>query len=154
MTWRHAPHGEQLPAAASRQVTARAANGRAALYSIPDLAQAGELNVRLPVQCGALSPGGAQIALGCDDGKVRFLAVDGLEDSAVYVTLTRTSHRTTTALGRIFGKSKLQHAYSCTCPACRNSFQLLDPKTQPPGKCPHCKRRLRLTAATRVLPDK
>jgi WD40 repeat protein len=130
------------------------ANGRVAIHSAPQLTEVGELNVRLPLQCAALSPSGEQVALGCDDGKLRFLAVEGLEDSAFFVTATRTSRRTTTLLGRLFGKSKVEHAYSCTCPICRNSIQFPDASTQQPRHCPHCKRPLRLNKATRVVPEK
>lgn len=130
------------------------ANGRVAIHSIPQLTEQGELNVRLPLQCATLAPSGAQIALGCDDGRVRFLAVDGLEESAFFITPTRTSQRTTTTLGRLFGKSKVQHAYNCVCPVCRHSFQLPEASAQQPRHCPHCKRPLRLSAATRVAPEK
>jgi WD40 repeat protein len=129
------------------------ANGRVAIHTVPQLMEVGEFNVRLPLQCAALSPNGEQIALGCDDGKLRFLSVDGLEQSAFFVTATRTSKKTTTVLGRLFGKTKVQHSYTCTCPACRNAFQVPDDSTQQPRHCPNCKRQLRLSAATRVLPE-
>jgi WD40 repeat protein len=129
------------------------ANGRVAILSAPQLSEVGELNVRLPLQCAALSPNGEQIALGCDDGKLRFLSVDGLEESAFFVTATRTSKRTTTVLGRLFGKTKVQHSYTCICPVCRSAFQVPDDSTHQPRHCPNCKRQLRLSAATRVLPE-
>jgi WD40 repeat protein len=130
------------------------ASGKVAIHSVPQLAEQGELNVRLPVQCGALSASGQQIALGCDDGKVRFLAIDGLEDSAFFITPTRTSHRTTTVLGRLFGKSKVEHSFACTCPVCRKSFQVPEASRQQARVCPHCKRPVRLSTAARVVPDK
>jgi len=129
------------------------ANGRVAMHSVPELKEQGELNVRLPLQCGALAPGGAQIALGCDDGKVRFVAIDGIEDSAFLITPTRTSQRTTTVLGRLFGRSKVEHTFACTCPACRKSFQVPEANGLKPRLCPNCKRPLRLSAATRVVPE-
>ena len=130
------------------------ANGRVAIHAAPELTGQAELNVRLPLQCGTLSPGGTHIALGCDDGKIRFLAVDGLEESPVFVTPTRTSQRTTTALGRLFGTSRVEHAYSCTCPACRQSFQLPEAAPQQPRRCPHCARPLRINATARVAAEK
>jgi WD40 repeat protein len=129
------------------------ANGRVAIHTAPQLTEVGELNVRLPLQCAALSPNGEQIALGCDDGKLRFLSVDGLEQTTFFVTATRTSKKTTTVLGRLFGKTKVQHSYTCTCPVCRNAFQVPDDSTHQPRHCPNCKRQLRLSAATRVLPE-
>jgi WD40 repeat protein len=130
------------------------ANGRLALHSAATLQEQHELHVRLPLQCAALAPSGSQVAIGCDDGKVRFLAVDGLECAPLLVTPTRTSHRTSTMLGRLFGKSKLEHAYACTCPACRQSFQLTDAYSGKPSPCPHCRRPLRFSTATRVVPEK
>jgi hypothetical protein len=112
------------------------------------------LNVRLPLQCAALAPSGAQVAVGCDDGKVRFLAIDGLEDSAFFVTATRTSQRISTGLGRLFGKSRVEHAYTCICPACRHSFQLAEAAPEQPRHCPRCRRALRFSSAMRVGPDK
>jgi WD40 repeat protein len=130
------------------------ANGRLAIHLAPTLEAQGELSVRLPVQCAMLSPSGNQIALGCDDGKVRFLAVDGLEGMPLLVTPTRTSQRISTGLGRFFGKSRVRHAYACTCPACRGSFELAEAAAGQPSPCPHCSRPLRFITATRVLPEK
>lgn len=130
------------------------ANGRLAMLSAPSLQEKYETNVRLPMQCAALSPGGSQIALGCDDGKVRFLAVEGHESTPLLVTPTRTSQRKSTGLGRLFGKSRIEHAYACTCPACRQSFQLAEAYSGKPSPCPHCRRPLRFSTATRVVAEK
>jgi WD40 repeat protein len=129
------------------------ANGRVAIHSVPELKEQGDWNVRLPLQCGTLAPAGNQIALGCDDGKVRFLAIDGIEDSAFFITPTRTSQRTTTVLGRLFGRSKVEHTFACVCPACRKSFQVPEANGKQARLCPHCKRPVRLSATARVVPD-
>jgi WD40 repeat protein len=128
-------------------------NGRLAIHAIPTLEERSESHVRLPVQYATLSPDGTQIALGCDDGKVRFLAVDGLEDSAYFVTPIRSSQRTTTVLGRLFGKSKVQNTYLFTCPGCRRKSEIPEEAAGKPNPCPHCRRPLRFSASTRVLPE-
>src|SRR5262249_41758705 len=130
------------------------ANGRLAILSVPSLQERYEMNVRLPVQCATLSPGGSQVALGCDDGKVRFLAVEGHESTPLLVTPTRTSQRISTTIGGPFGRSRVEPAYACTCPACRQSFQLAEAYSGKPSPCPHCRRPLRFSTATRVVPEK
>lgn len=128
-------------------------SGRLLLHSVPALTRQAELALRLPVQCAALAPGGGLVAVGCDDGRVRLVTVEGLDDSALVVTPTRTSRRTTTVLGRLLGKSRLEHCYSCLCPGCRQTFELREAEPGRPRICPHCCRPLRLSAATRVVPD-
>jgi WD40 repeat protein len=128
--------------------------GRLGCYSVPELAEQGQLITRLPVQCGDLASSGNQIALGCDDGRVHFVSVAGLDQSPLVITPLKTSRRTATVLDRLFGRSRVTAAYSCTCPACGHSFEL--PATSPgqPAPCPHCRRSLRLSALTRVAAEK
>jgi WD40 repeat protein len=130
------------------------ANGRLLLCTVPGLQVRAELVTRIPLQCAMLAPNGARIALGCDDGRVRFVAVEGLDGAPLVVTATRTSQRTTTVLGRLLGKTQLRHRYSCTCPSCQQSFELPEAVPGQPRPCPHCRRPLRFSAATRVIPEK
>ena len=130
------------------------ATGRVAVHSVPSLQEKTEVHVRLPVQCGTLAPHGCQIAIGCDDGKVRFLTVSGLDGSALVITPTRRSQRTTTVLGRLLGKTRVCHRYSCMCPGCRQSFDLPEAIPGKAQTCPNCRRPLRLSPATRVAPEK
>ncbi|HZT80592.1 MAG TPA: WD40 repeat domain-containing protein [Gemmataceae bacterium] len=128
--------------------------GRLTLFAVPSLQDGVELHTRLSLQCAALSPAGHQIALGCDDGRVRFVAVEGAEQKPLVVTPTRTSRRTATVLDRLLGRSRVKHAYSCTCPACRQPFNLPESGPAAAGTCPNCHRALRFSPVHRLVPEK
>jgi WD40 repeat protein len=68
------PHGDTL-------VTVDV-NGLVAMHSVPDLAEVGTLVTRLPVLCADLDAAGSWIALGCGDGRVQFVKVEGTEPRA------------------------------------------------------------------------
>jgi WD40 repeat protein len=128
-------------------------HGRLALYSVPELQLTAGLATRLGVQCADLDAAGSRIALGCGDGRVTFVSVDGFDEAPLLVTPTQVNRRTATPLQRLFGRSTLEHAYSCTCPVCRHAFEV--PKA-PPGHaaaCPRCRRQLRLSTALRIAPE-
>jgi WD40 repeat protein len=125
------------------------ANGRLTLHTLPDLQIASELPTRLPVQCGELAPSGARLALGCGDGRVHFVAVDGLESVPLAVTATKTSRTTASMFQRLFGRSQVTQAYQCTCPACRQSFELPGVSSQS-AACPNCRRHVRVCAVTQA----
>jgi WD40 repeat protein len=125
--------------------------GRLALHPVPDLEPASEVATRHALQCAELAPSGDRIALGCGDGYVRLVAVDGFDSAPLVVTPTQTSRQTAGNLfQRLFGKRRITHAYHCTCPACRQSFEL--PRTTPaqPAPCPNCHRSLRLSPFVRT----
>jgi WD40 repeat protein len=129
---------------AASLVTAEA-TGRLRLFSVPDLKEQTSLDMGLPILCGDLAPSGAQLALGGADGKIHFVAVDGFDRAPLVVTATRTSRRTATPLQRLLGKSRMVPAYSCTCPACRQSFELLGKNFTSQTLCPRCRRQLRIS---------
>jgi WD40 repeat protein len=122
------------------------ASGRLALFALPELRKLTELNTRLAVQCAALAPSGGQLALGCDDGRVRFTAVEGFEGAALAVTATEKSQRTATGLQKLFGRSRLVRLVAGTCPVCRREFELPGQAPRQPWQCPGCKRSLRVGA--------
>jgi WD40 repeat protein len=125
------------------------ANGRLTLHTLPDLELTSELVTRFPVQCGEVAPSGAQLALGCGDGHVYFIAVDGLESVPLAVTATKTSRTTASMFQRLFGRSRVTQAYQCTCPACRQSFDLPGvPKEA--AACPNCRRPIRVCAVAQA----
>jgi WD40 repeat protein len=125
-------------------------NGRVALHSVPDLELLAELATRLAVQCADITPSGSQLALGCGDGQVRFAALEGYDHVPLLVTPTQTSRLQATLLQRLFGKSRVIFAYECTCPVCRQSFEL--PGTSPgqTAPCPYCRRHLRISSLMRT----
>jgi WD40 repeat protein len=125
-------------------------NGLVTLHTLPRLEKRERLATRLAVQCAELSPSGNQIALGCGDGRVHFLAVDGFDNSPLLVTPTEAKVRTTTVLQRLFGRCTVAKTYRCTCPVCRQSFTLPVTALGQPAPCPHCRQRLRLSLMTRI----
>jgi WD40 repeat protein len=127
------------------------AHGRIVLHSVPDLEPRAELVTRLAVQSAEVSPAGDQVALGCADGQVRFVAVDGFDSLPLLATLTQT-HRESrrNVFQRLFGKSALVPAYHCTCPACRQSFELPLHSPSQAAPCPHCRRNLRMSPFIRA----
>jgi WD40 repeat protein len=124
-------------------------HGRAVLHSLPELREVQEVPTRRAVQCAELAPDGATIALGCEDGRVRFLAVDGLDAAALLVTPTQTTRQTQSRLQKLFGRRNVTHAYACTCPSCRHAFELPHGALGRPASCPSCRRSLRLSQVAR-----
>jgi WD40 repeat protein len=127
--------------------------GRLALYGVPELNLTSALATRLAVQCADLDAAGTRIALGCADGRVYFVNVEGLDEAPLLVTPTQTTRRTATALQRLFGRSSLRLAYTCTCPICRHSFEVDRAVPGQPTPCPRCRRALRLSSTLRVLTE-
>jgi WD40 repeat protein len=119
--------------------------GRLSAHSLPDLEERLEATTDLHVQCAQLAPAGNFLALGCEDGKVRMVALDGFDSVPLVVTPRQTSRRTATAWQRFFGKSTLVNTYQCTCPVCRQSFELPSNESSAPLPCPHCSRSLRIS---------
>lgn len=127
--------------------------GRIFLLSIPDLELQAELNLGCEVLTGDLSPSGMQFALGCADGNVRFIAVDGVENRSLLVVATRLFKESTSMLGRFFGsKPRMVSAYQYTCPSCR---RLAEVSALPgsPVVCPQCQRTLRISTRVRQLQE-
>lgn len=120
------------------------AHGRLTLHSVPDREPLAERVTRLPVQCAALSPLGTTLALGCADGRVHMVQLDGAEDRPLVVTPTETIRLRRSAWGRLLGRPQFVNSYSCTCPACRHAVELPDGQPGTSAVCPGCQRSLRL----------
>jgi hypothetical protein len=91
------------------------------------------------------------MALGCGDGWTRFVALEGFENIPLLVTPTQTSRMQASLFERLLGKRRVILAYQCTCPVCRQSFEL--PGTTPgqTAACPHCSRDLRISSLMRAV---
>ncbi len=121
------------------------AKGRVVLHALPSLEVLAELETGWSVQCGALAPGGGQLSLGCGDGVVRFVAIDGTEEAPLLVKVSLTERHTANAFQRMLGRSRVVSAFSCKCPVCRRQFELPHGAPGQPAPCPHCRRKLRVS---------
>jgi WD40 repeat protein len=124
------------------------AAGRLTLHRLPDLQVCSELHTSLPVQCAELAPSGATIALGCRDGRLGFVAVEGFDQAPLTITATQTLRTPPGGLRRLFSRAKPKLVYLCTCPACRQSFELPGTEPDQSAACPGCSRHVRVGAVT------
>jgi len=115
------------------------------LHSVPDLEVQSQLETRLPVQCAELAPVGGQIALGCSDGRVYLVAVEGFDSAPLLITPTQKGRESANVLQRLFGKRSITYTYLCTCPACRQPFEIPCSGPGQAASCPSCHRNLRLS---------
>lgn len=125
------------------------ASGRLFLMTTPSFEVQAQVQAPFKAMCGDLSPNGAQLALGGEDGVVHFLAVEGLEEASLVVTPKESVKEESSFLGRVFGRPSVRRTLSYTCPACRRAVEAaaLPPQTH----CPFCRRRLRVNVRTPVL---
>src|SRR5439155_5111671 len=111
------------------------AQGRLTLHALPDLRKLAELSIKAAVQCAALAPSGSQLALGCDDGRIRLVTIEGFDSVPLAVTATQTSRRTATRFQRLFGRSQLVRAVAGSCPVCGRAFELPQSGPLQPWPC-------------------
>jgi WD40 repeat protein len=123
--------------------------GRVVLHALPGLGESQELSTRRAVQCAELAPDGRSLALGCEDGRVAFLAVDGLDVRPIFVTPKEKARTEPGTWRRLFGGRAPAPAYACTCPTCRHAFELTGAALGRPWACPACRRPLRVSAVAR-----
>jgi len=122
--------------------------GHVVLFSLPALQPQFQLSAQLPVQCGALSTGGTQLALGGSDGQVHFLAVEGLEGRPLVVMTTRSTREISAGWQRLLGRRRVANVFTCICPSCRQPIELLETLPAEPVPCPHCRQTLRYNKRT------
>jgi WD40 repeat protein len=129
------------------------AEGWMALLSLPDLQLQAQLDTGAKALCGDLAPSGTQAALGGEDGRVRFVALEGFDGASLFVTATRGLRATSGVLGRLFGKTRLVPTYLFTCPVCRKISERSDAPAGRPFPCPGCRRDLRIGATVAELQE-
>jgi WD40 repeat protein len=122
------------------------ADGAVVLLSLPGFEVVSEIAVGHKVMCADLSPSGALLAVGGEDGYLYQVAIQGDNVGPLFVTPTRTQKVTTSLLGRLFGRAaSLTEAFAITCPRCRASSEM---RTLPekPIRCRHCGQAIRINA--------
>ncbi len=90
------------------------------------------------------------IALGCGDGRVSLVAVEGFDSAPLAVTAKRSFRDGAGVFRRLLGGSRPTPVYLCTCPACRQSFELPGTAPEQPTPCPGCRRRVRACLVTQA----
>jgi WD40 repeat protein len=126
------------------------AKGWMVMLEVPSLAPKFELNTGLRVMCGELGSTGNQIALGCEDGQLHLVGLEGFEDSPLVVTATQATRTTSTFLDRLLGTTRNVTVYNYTCPTCQTPVESKGLLAQP-FPCPHCNRRLRFNSRVAQL---
>ncbi len=120
------------------------AEGLLTLLSAPGFEVQDQLALEAKTLCGALAPAADQLVVGGEDGRVRFVAVGGFEETALPVTVTQGIGQASVGLDRLFGRTRSVPVYRFTCPACRAGAEGTG---DPPGgefACRGCGRRLRV----------
>jgi WD40 repeat protein len=126
------------------------ATGRVAVHALPDLNEESNLATRFAVQCADLSPAGGVLALGCRDGGVRLVALDGFDQNPIVVLATRaTAEQAAKGIGRLFGQSRTVSVVYGTCPVCRGTFEAAEHTAGETAECPGCGRALRIARILR-----
>src|SRR5207248_2794277 len=123
-------------------------DGHVSLFSLPALLPQFQLSSQVPVQCGALSTRGTQLALRGSEGQVHFLAVEGPEDRPLLVTATRSTREISAGWQRLLGRRRVANVFTCTCPSCCQPIELLETLPTEPIPCPHCRQTLRYNKRT------
>lgn len=126
------------------------AAGNLELHSVPELQTQVQLATRRPAQCGALSPRGDQMAVGGEDGAVRFVTVEGIENQPLVVTATQSTRVSASRLQKFFGRSSVTNVYAAVCPTCRHPVEYENTLPNDSAPCPHCRRLLRFNRKTLV----
>ena len=125
--------------------------GRLTLHELPSLRETSELAARHPVACSAVAPNCKQLVLGGRDGLLRFVSIEGLDDVPLRVTATQVVGKTATLLQRLFGRSTPTQRFYCTCPGCRQQFDLPGGTAGLTASCSHCQQQVRVSGVTQVL---
>lgn len=120
------------------------AEGMLTLLAAPNFEIHDQLSLDAKTQCGAMAPLGDQLALGGEDGRVRLVAVEGFEETALPVTLSQGVRQTCTGLDRLFGRTRNLPTYRFACPACRQETEGTGAAPGGEFACPACGRRLRV----------
>jgi WD40 repeat protein len=120
------------------------AEGLITLLNAPGFEVQDQLALECKIQSGALAPVADQLAIGGEDGLVRFLAIEGFEESPLPVTVTQGLRQTSTGFDRLFGRTRNLPTYSFACPACRQGSELTGAAPGGEFACPLCGRRLRV----------
>jgi WD40 repeat protein len=118
-------------------------SGAIGIYSVPDLNLLSDVETNLPIQCGAIAPSGAQFAIGCNDGRIHLVHIDGFDKAPLVIHMIQQSKRTASTFQKLFGKSSEVVVLQGNCPVCHAAFEYPGTQVQTLA-CPGCRRKLRV----------
>jgi WD40 repeat protein len=118
------------------------AEGWLTTLSAPGFGVQGRLDTGAKAMCGELAPAGQQLAVGGEDGRVRFVVVEGFENVPLRVPVTQGFKQGKGGIGRLFGIAKTVPTYQFTCPACRHTAEASGEPPRGSFRCPRCRRPL------------
>jgi hypothetical protein len=127
------------------------AEGLVTLLNAPGFEVQDQLALDSKIQAGSLAPVADQLAVGCEDGIVHFLAIEGFEEAALPVTVTQGFKQTSIGFDRLFGRTRSVPTFSFACPACRQGSELTGSAPGGEFACPLCGRRLRVASTLPVM---
>jgi hypothetical protein len=131
-----------------RSVVAVDIGGLVTLLTAPDLEMQCEYGLCRKTLCADMNAAGTLLAVGCEDGRPAFLAIEGFEDTDLFVVATTGVKPTSSLLGRFLGRTTT-NVFQFTCPVCRRQGELGVLPTR--MDCPGCRRPLRFQTPA-VLP--
>lgn len=120
------------------------AEGLLTLLSAPGFEVQDQLALESKTQSGSLAPMGDQLAVGGEDGNLRFVVIEGFEEAPLAVTVMQGVRQTSTGFDRLFGRIRVLPTYRYACPACRAETEGTGPAPGGEFACPACGHRLRV----------
>jgi WD domain, G-beta repeat len=125
------------------------AAGRLFIMGVPEFEVQAELLTGLKYLCAELAPSGMQMALGCEDGSLRLIAIEGREHASLVVTATQSIKPTPSLIGRLLGNS-VTRMYQFTCPVCRQITESTKLPTRTVS-CSRCRQALRVNQSVQRM---
>jgi WD40 repeat protein len=124
--------------------------GRLFLMGLPSFEVQAQMQTPFRALCGDMKPAGDQVALGAEDGRIYFVALDGYDQASLVVTPREDLKSEANLFDRFFGKTRMTRVFKCTCPSCRQTVELASIPAQP-VHCPSCHRSLRISSRVAQL---
>ena len=116
-------------------------SGALGVYSVPDLTLQTDIETNLTIQCGSIAPSGAQLAIGCNDGRIHLIEIEGFDAAPLVIQMVQQNKRTASTLQKLFGKSSEVTVLLGNCPVCHATFEYPGTHVQNLS-CPQCRRKL------------
>jgi len=119
------------------------AKGHLMLLRIPNFECLCEARMPHRFLSGSLAPSSMQVALGCNNGRINFVQILGMEDCPLSVIATAHRREDKSLLGKVLGTYRSKAYFRFTCPVCNANYE--NPTLPPsPFTCSQCGRFLNL----------